>query len=632
MLSGMRAFAKSKWAIVLLALLAIALGVGVGISNPFAGVTGGGFVQAGNHSFGTRDANRYLNQYIRNVDQETGEVLTAQQAAAQGITNQIVGVLQQRAATLAYADRMDVKASPTAVAKIFAEAPRFRDALGMIQLGEIDNFAYNESFRDRAEFESFQRDEVTMGYLEQAALAGLSTPQILVEPLVEWVGERRQISYAVLTQSSTPEVADPTTEELQAFYDERRAGFEQPERRAVSAILYSPQDYVDTSPITDEMVASAYEARIRTYTSGELRQIFEVTSGSASNVQAVVDLVKQGVSVQEAVAQVSDVTLDERDVETGDIADPDYSSLIFGLPVGEIAGPFPIEGVSTAVVVESVSGGNVRPLEDVAEELRVELAEQDARRAFNSSSETFYDLVGAGVSLEEIAAELQLPIITLLPVDRNGASERYGAVSIFRGAPDGLAQLFNLQEGETTDVVEENDLRGVFRLDEIVEPYTPTFDDVRDELEPIYRSVKLSEQVDEMLSTVVSRVNAGEDLEVVAGEFGLRTANPEQYATRPMDPNMPNPVLAAAFGLEQGTAGIVRDQQSGPLVVVVRDIQPIDPTQRELAQSQVEALVRDSLSQDVQQAFTVAVTNAVDVRINENAVNQYLNSYLEDPQ
>ena len=48
MLTGMRAFAKSKWAIVLLALLALALGVGVGISNPFAGVTGGGFVQAGN--------------------------------------------------------------------------------------------------------------------------------------------------------------------------------------------------------------------------------------------------------------------------------------------------------------------------------------------------------------------------------------------------------------------------------------------------------------------------------------------------------------------------------------------------------------------------------------------------------
>ena len=65
----------------------------------------------------------------------------------------------------------------------------------------------------------YQRDEVTLGYLEQSALAGLATPQVLVDPLVDWVGERRRISYALLTEGTLPEIADPTEEELRAFYE-----------------------------------------------------------------------------------------------------------------------------------------------------------------------------------------------------------------------------------------------------------------------------------------------------------------------------------------------------------------------------------------------------------------------------
>lgn len=632
MLSGMRAFAKSKAAIVLLALLAIALGVGVGISNPFAGVTGGGFVQAGEHSFGTRDANRYLNQYIENVSLETGESIRPEQAARDGVTNQIVGVLMQRASSLAFADRIGVKASPRAVAKIFSEAPRFRDALGLIQLSEIDSFAYDESFRDRAELESFQRDEVTIGYLEQAALAGLETPDVLIAPLVDWIGERRQVSFARLSEASVPEIADPTEEELAAFYEERKAMFEQPERRAVSAVIYSPDDYVDLDPITDEMVASAYEARIRAYTTGERRDIIEITSTSTSAVQAVVDLIKQGQTPEQAVAQTEGTQLTTRNVALEDLEDENYSGLVFGLPEGDVAGPFTINETPTAVTVTAIEAGVVQPLEDVAEDLRRELAQQDARRAFNSSSETFYDLVGAGVRLEEIADEMKVPSFSILPVDRSGATENHGATQLLTATPDALPQLFQLQVGETTDVIEGDDLRAIFRVDSIVEPRTPSFEEVRDDLTPLYLSVRSSEAADKVVTDVLVRINAGEDFDTVAREAQMIVANPDTLATRPLDPNRPNPILATAFDLPLNQAGIARDQQTGPMIVMVRAIEPIDPAQREAATQQVEQLIGESLQRDFQQTYLNALENTVDVKTNANAINEYLNSFLEEAQ
>ena len=632
MLSGMRAFARSKWAIVLLALLVLALGVGVGISNPFTGVTGGGFVQAGEHNFGTRDANRYLNQYIENVNLETGESIRPEQAAREGVTNQIIGVLVQRASSLAFSDKIGVKASPTAVAKIFAESPRFRDALGLIQLSQIDSFAYNESFRDRSELEAFQRDEVTMGYLEQAALAGLETPGVLVDPLVDWVGERRRIAYARLSEASVPEVAEPTDEELVGFFDERKAMFEQPERRAVSGILYSPDDFVDPEPITDEMVASAYEARIRTYTTGEKRELVEITADSTAVVQTVVDLIKQGGEIDAAVSQVSGAVAARRTVGMSDIANEDYAGLVFGLPPGEVAGPFPVDEVPTAVMVVSIEAGVVQPLEEVAEALRLELAEQDARRAFNASSEIFYDLVGAGVPLEEISDELGVPLFSFIPVDRGGNSEAYGSNPTFAAFPDVLAELFQIQAGESTDVVEGDDTRAIFRVDLVVEPRTPDFEEVREDLAPLYRSVRVSEAANAVVDDAVSRINAGEDFAAVAREVEMIVAEPDAFANRPMDPNRPNPLLTTAFSLEAGQAGVARDAQAGPLIVVVREIETIDPEQRDTAEQQVRQLIAESLQRDIQQTYWFALESEVEVKTNANAINEYLNSYLEVAQ
>ncbi len=632
MLTGMRAFAKSKWAIVLLALLAVALGVGVGISNPFAGVTGGGFVQAGNHSFGTRDANRYLNQYIENVSLETGESIRPEDAARDGVTNQIVGALVQRASSLAFADKIGVKASPSAVAKLFAEAPRFRDALGLIQLSQIDSFAYNESFRNRAELEAFQRDEVTVSYLEQAALAGLETPALLIDPLVDWVGERRLISYAKLSEASVQDIADPTDDELRAFYEERAAMFEQPERRAVSAIIYSPEDFIDLEPVTDEMVATAYETRIRSFTTGEMRDIAEITAESASTVQSVVDLIKQGTDVEAAVAQTAGAALSRRTVGTDDFETQDDGGLVFSLPAGDVAGPFTIDETPTAVVVAAIEPGEVRPLEEVAEELRRELAMQDARRAFNASAETFYDLVGAGVALEEIAEEIGVPAFSLSPVDRSGGTEVSGPTALFSNSPDALPQLFELLVGETTDVIEGDDTRAIFRVDGIVEPRTPTFDEVQADLAPLYRSVRLSESANEVVEEAVARINGGETFVDVAQDLEMIVAEPEAYANRPLDPNRPNPLLSAAFALPLDQAGIARDSQAGPMLVIVRAIEGVDPEQRAIAQQQVRQLIGDSIQRDFQQTYFYALEDSVEVKTNANAINEYLSSFLEPAQ
>ena len=155
---------------------------------------------------------------------------------------------------------------------------------------------------------------------------------------------------------------------------------------------------------------------------------------------------------------------------------------------------------------------------------------------------------------------------------------------------------------------------------------------VRDELLPIYQSVKASEQINEVLEAAVARVNAGEDIDTVARELDFTVAHPDQFATRPMDPNQPNPLLSTAFAIGVGEAAVVAAPQGPPMFVRVRESLPIDEAQRPAALAQVETILNESLSRDVQQTYNYAAGTSVNVKTNVNAVTQYLNSYLTDEQ
>jgi peptidyl-prolyl cis-trans isomerase D len=642
MMGFMRSFVKSPWAIGLFGLLVVGLIMTMG--DPLQMGPIGGFIKADARSLGPRDINRVLDQEINSMRVERNEIITQRDAAERGITQAIIQEMTQQSVALAYADKIGVRASPKAVASIINQAPMFKDGLGAVDQNAVARYASEQGFRSTAEFETLLRDSITYDYLRQATLGGLKTPQILSRPIVTFLGEKRTIDLGQLTPESVPAPAAPDEAALRAFYTERQAMFAQPERRSVSALVYTADDFIDKVDVTPEQVKAEYDRRIRDFSGPETREILQFTSANQDRIQAVVDLVKQGRTLEEAVAANPGVELATLSVKPGDIADKAYSDNVFAIPQGETFGPMPLNGAFVGVQVKQVTAGAATPLEQVSEMLRTELARRDAERMFDDTSEMFYDLVGGGSSLEEIGKEVGAPVIEYAPVDARAGTENGPPAALLAAAPQALQTLFQLKSGETSDIVElelpaldpadpqkTTHARMVLRLDGVVAARTPPFEEVREELTPIYTAVKQIEAADKLANEIVATIKGGKPFAEAARAAKL-VQIPNQTLTRGAAGQTDQALVEGIFNIEAGGVGVVKDGQGVPWIVKINTVETVGDNADPQLVAQVDQILEQSLTRDIAEAFSRGVQKEVKVRVNDKAIADYLASFKQDAE
>ncbi|MBI1338729.1 hypothetical protein GC169_00755 [bacterium] len=629
MLSAMRAFVRSKYSFVL--LLLVVVGVAVTGSIDVFSVGTGGFARVGERTVSARDVNRTVDNELERIREERQEVLTRAEATERGLTASVIEDLTRRAAFLAFADQMGVRAGPKAVADFLASAPVFQSGLGGVDQSSIARFA-NDRGLTVDEFKQEIEDSLTFDYMRNTSVAALSPPKVLSTPLFTFFSEKRQIAVARFSPASAPIVAAPTEADLQAFYQERAAMFAQPERRSVSMINYSPEDFLDRVTVSDEQLQREYDRRKREFTDPGERVIDNFTAPDRPTLQRVVDALKQGRALEELATANPTLTIETKTVRTGDLGDATYEQLVFATPEGDAVGPMQVNGAWSGAVIRTVKAGATRELAEVAEELRESIAQREAKRLFDDSSENLYDLVGGGAPLTEIAKEVGAPVISFAAVDPNGGLEGRGRAALPASFAAGLRSMFEVDVGRYSDILEENGERTVFRLDGITPARTPTFEEVKADLTPLYMAVKTSEAAAAAAQAVATKVNAGQSLETVARNDKLLFWIPDAPVTRNDAGEVDPAILQTVFSLKSGEAGVATGQDGAPWLVQVLNIErPDEAAAPELA-TQVQQFIENSLAQDVFSAFVAAAVAEGKITRNQRAIDSYLAASASAPQ
>lgn len=630
MMGMMRSFLKTPWAVGLLIILAASFGI-FGFDDPFRGVVGGGFMSAGNRSVQARDANRMIDQAIDQIRREQGKVISRREAGEQGIPQQVMQELTLQTVILAYADKIGVKASPTAVADILANAPIFRDGLGNIDHNAITRYA-NQQGMTVPQFEKDFQDKLTFEYLQQSVLGGLATPKILTTPILTYLSEKRTVAVARLTQAAMPAVKPPSDAELKAFYETKKTLFAQPERRRIAALSYSPDDFLDKVKVDDAMLKEEYEKRIKEFSSPETREIAQFSSPDQNSVQAVVDLVKQGKKLEDVVNQTKGVTLTTLSVKSGDLKDKNQNDAAFALPEGETFGPLKVGDSYIGMKINKIIPGVAKPLAEVSDQIRMDIAKRDAQHLYDATEEKFLDYISGGKSLEDVSKEIGAPIILFPAVDQR-ATDRQGApVALLSKHPKELEAVFKLKVGEVSQVIEGDDQRIVLRVDEIIPAYTPALAEVTKEVTDLYVGEKQLEAAQKIADGVVAAVKAGKKLDDVAKAAKMAIIRPPQPITRAMAQQLDPKILDAMFSLPEGGIAAPASSQGEPWVVMVDKIEkvPADQADPQLVK-QVTDNVERSITGDVFQAFSRGVQKVVKVRSNNKAIQDFIADFTKDP-
>ena len=628
MLSLMRAFARSKVALVVIAFLIVGLAA-YALPNVFNGGQPRGVISAGDRFVVEGDISRRIDRIVEQSFRE-GQRMSRVDIAQSGLANELIQVMAIETAQQAFADDNGIRASRLAVSETVANAPVFQDPV----TGEFSSDTYRQEtirfgFRSIEEFERTQRDELTIDYIQNAAPAGVDIADVIGSAWALALSEERFVSFVKIPASVSDEVLPPTAEELEAFYNEQKELFREPERRAVSVLSISSEDFIDNVEVTESDVQDYYDFRIKDYSTPETRTILEMRAQDRALVQRAVDELGLGRDPREVASSIEGLMIEERSVQQDNISNEAFARALFQIPAGDFVFPIEVDDRWRTAVVLDIIPGIAQPLNTVSDDIRRTLAEEGAVDVYEEELEQFYDLIGGGFSLEEAAEQIGAPLMRFQAVDNRGFTVNGSIIGAFAQRPDVIRMINEMTfEGEVGEVVDDELTGGVLvvRLDTIEPSDVPELADIQERVELAYMYTKRAEAVQLQTSQVLDKAQELNDLAGAAQEFGYDVISPELPVSSRGAPEELGP--AGVMAVRNATLGQfveARHADGGAHVIQLVRVNTFDGETLPFMAGPAKDAIREEILGDVQNALMNEIFTSADIQFNSEKLTTYLN-------
>ena len=593
----------------LMAMLVVGLG-GFGITN-----FGGGLSAIG--SVGDREIP--MNRYVRALQAElnafsaqSGQQVPMAQALALGLDRQVLQSLVAQTALDNEADRIGLSVGNETVAAEVTKAPAFHGTAGTFDR-ETYRFALDRANMSEAEFEGDLRADLGRQLLTGAIAGGFVAPASVTDTFYAWIAERRGFSLLRLTAADlTTPLADPSDDDLTAFYQANIAQFTAAEAKRFTYAALLPEAIAADQPVDEAALKELYQDRIADFVQPEKRLVERLVFPSAEEAEAAKARLDAGTSFETLVA---DRGLGLDDIDLGDVSREDLGAAadgVFGLTEPGIVGPLESDFGPALFRMNAILSAQEVTFEDARADLAMEIQGDAARRAIADRIEAIDDLLAGGATLEDLAKEQGMTIGTIDFVANSPSPEGIAAYPKFREA------AIAAQEGDFPEAVLLDDGGVVtLRLEEIVPPTPIPFADAREDVLAAWRSDATAKALAAQAIDIKAAVEGGASL----GSFGIvdRTA---RIARDGFIENTPPELLTAVFAMQPGELRVIE----GPGftgIVQLDDINAADPEGDDAAalKGAIAAQVEQALSQDALTLFTNALTNEAGISLDQTAIN-----------
>lgn len=376
-----------------------------------------------------------------------------------------------------------------------------------------------------AEFrESMRKNYVVNQTRAAIAQTGVVAPENAAH-LLAIQNQTRDFRVLTLDGSSVQDQVDVTEADVQAYYDENRDQFRQPEQVDAAYITLSQGALAESIEVAEDELRTYYEERAEEYAREE-RRAAHILVEAGDEGQATLATIQQRLEEGESFA----VLAEEYSVDTvsaqegGDLGfagrgvyDEAFEDALFGLEEGEVSGPVETSFGLHLIKLEEVRRSDVPAFDELREDLRLELARTKASERFAEVRSQLADAAYAADDLAGPAEELGLEIRVVEGVSRDGGAAPFDHAGLVR-------QLFSedvLEGGYNTELIDVGDnVSVVARVREYHEPRQLELADVEPEIRRILERTEtreaLAARVDELVAQLESGTSADE---LGAGEW-----------------------------------------------------------------------------------------------------------------
>lgn len=527
------------------------------------------------------------------------------------------------------ARREHILVNDDAVREFLANIPAFRGPDGRVNREAFNAFLRTNEMSE-PQFLAMVRFEMARQQLSGAVRGSATAPAALARPLLAWQRERRtaDIAFFELLDAAEPEA--PTEAQLRRFHENNPQRFSTPEYRDIALAALITRGITDEVQVSDEQIAEAYEQRRRTqFETPEKRTLHQIVVPTEEAARAIAEALRAGATQDAITAQVREAggqatTLP--DTERSAIPFPALAEAAFTPPAGGISDP--VRGPFGWVVykVEAVEAGHTRPLSEVRDEVRFEIAYDRALDIGYERANRIEDALAGSQPLAEIARANGM-VFLQARLDAQGHAaqgpnpELPGSVAMHR---DMLRAIFAAQQGNAPRLTETLDGWYAFEVREIIPPALRPFESVEAEVRQAWMTDARRREQEAKAARLLAAVQGGKALPEAAQELGFTANRFGPFGREAVAGSaVPQELLAPIFEMRPGAVTMI-PTRSGFAVAQLVEVVPFDPDSDAEALSTVRREAEQRMAEDLDTQYMAALRSRANVRINPTRSEQII--------
>ena len=605
MAKALRRKASSTLVWILMGLLVVGL-AGFGTAR----FTGGAqsVASVGDREVSANEYARALNQALVNLERQSGQRLTLQQARMFGVSQQVLGELMISAALDNETDSIGFSAGDERLARIVGELPGF---VGID--GNFNSVVYRSTL-DRAgltvaEFEAQLRDELARKVLESAVTGGIDAPRAATRAFLGYLATKRDVSFVVLDEGDlTTPVAPPDDSQLRGYHSANADQFFVPETKVMTYAWLTPDMLVDGITVDDNVLRAAYEARSDEFIRPERRLVERLVFGDQAQAEAAAARIEAGEI--DFPGLVAERGLDLGDIDLGDATKAQLGTAgdaVFALTETGVSGVITSDIGPAIFRLNAILYAQTTPFDEARERLHDAYALDEARRQIADISGEADDLLAGGATIEDLTDETAL---VLGQIDYAPGSiadiAAFGNFHTVAGqvAPDDFPQVEALDDG------------GIFalRLDVVRDQRPQSFDEARAGVEAAWRAGAVAAALTAQAESLASDIGAGTPV----AEFGLSFSATTGLTRQAALPELPAAALAAIFEMAPGEIRVLGE--GGQVALIRLDAVTAPDITDEATAAQLQEIQRQlarGIAQDIFQLYSIALQIKAGITLNQ---------------
>ena len=594
-----------------------------GINDIFRGYGSTYLAKIGDTEIQQDQFSQAYNERLQQLGQQLGRPVSPEQAAALGLDRQVLAQLIAQAGLDQLARRMRLGVPTSDIVQQVLADPHFLTPTGQFDRDRFQGFLQSIGFSEQRYFEDLRRT-IPRREITDAVSGGIVVPKTYLDAINQFQNQERSIQYVTLGPEQAGDIPQPTPEELNKYFSDRKILFRAPEYRKVAVVVVTPAELAKSITVSDADAKKRYQDNLKQYQVPERRHIQQIVFPNMADAQAAGARLKSGIKFDALAAERG---LKASDIDLGTVAksaiiDPAVADAAFALKPGEISAPVQGKFGVVIVTVLNVEAGETKPFSVVEPFIKSDIALERAKSKVNDLHDKMEDARAGGGTLADAAKSLGLKAMTL-DIDRSGRDASGKFVATIPAATNVISGAFSNDVGVDTYPVDADGGYVWYEVEGVTPARDRTLDEVKTEVAERWHDDQVAARIKSKAADLLAKLESGNPFDTLAAADNVKVQTASGLKRGPANNGIPAKVIEAVFHTANGAFGSsVGDKPTQWIVFRVSDVKtpPLDPNSAD--GKKLVQLLQQAIGDDVFNQYLGSLEDNLGTKINQTALSQ----------